>query len=182
MSATQPSTRHPRKSSPAAQTSKRGYGPTEKRRELGFQQNLPRAYSTIPHGPTTGTIAFYGVDFKIPAVPLPTQAPITAHPVMTGRSDFDEFTGINSAEGSWAKTRARLTEGSIEFTRGTFYLCGSPGGGGHGVVRFPHSGKYQRGVWVIAGAGHSLFEFKEKDVHIEFERNSDGGWNVHGHG
>ena len=35
---------------------------------------------------------------------------------------------------------------------------------------------------MVAGAGHSPFEAKEKDPHIEFERNSDGGWNVHGHG
>ena len=35
---------------------------------------------------------------------------------------------------------------------------------------------------MIAGAGHSPFEVKEEDLHIDFERNSYGGWSVHGHG
>ena len=35
---------------------------------------------------------------------------------------------------------------------------------------------------MIAGAGHSPFEVKEEDLHINSERNSDAGWNVHGHG
>ena len=32
---------------------------------------------------------------------------------------------------------------------------------------------------MIAGAAPSLFEDREKDLSIEVDRNSDGGWNVH---
>ena len=112
--------------------------------------------------------------------PLATPASTTARPVMMGRLGFDEFTGIYSAEGKWAMTRARLTRGSIELPLGKFRSYGSPGGGCDEVVRFPYSGNYQRSFWVAGGAGHSLFELEEKDLPIDLERNSDGGWNMHG--
>ena len=75
------------------------------------------------------TIAFYGVDFEAPVVPLPTPASTAAHPVMMGRLEYDEFTAIHSAEGSWANMRARQTEGSIEFPRGTFIFRWATRGG-----------------------------------------------------
>ena len=70
-------------------------------------------------------------------VPLLTTAAIAARPVMIGRLNFDEFTGVHSAERSWAMMRARLTGGSHEFPRGNFYFSASPGGASDGVVPFP---------------------------------------------
>ena len=107
-------------------------------------------------------------------VALPTPAPTTAMPLMVGRLEMEEITGIHSGEGRRAMTRAELKEGPIEGPSGTFTLSASIEGDGDTGVRFPHSGKYKGCFFVHNGEGGQPMEVAEEGSHLEYERNSDG--------
>ncbi|CAM9273172.1 unnamed protein product, partial [Laminaria digitata] len=49
-------------------------------------------------------------------------------------------------------------------------------------VKFPYSGKYEGSFSVLNGEGRKPREVEEENLHVEFERNSGGGWNVHRRG
>ncbi|CAN0562887.1 unnamed protein product, partial [Ectocarpus sp. 12 AP-2014] len=48
------------------------------------------------------------------------------------------------------------------------------GGAGTGAVRFPHTGKYQ-GHFLVRQPPKPVSKVEEKDLHIAFVKNSEGG-------
>lgn len=113
-------------------------------------------------------------------LPEPTPLPTTSMPCMVGFFKVDETTGVHRCAGTWAMTKADLEAAArIESRASPFEFKTTAGGGGG--ADFPHTGNY-RGYFLVRQPPKPVTKVDEDELHLAFERNSAGGWNVNGSG
>lgn len=111
------------------------------------------------------------------ALPAPIDFPSIPMPCMVGRFNIDKSTGVHRCEGTWAMTKADLEAAAKVESRASpfdFWIQAGPDS-------FPCSGNYT-GHFLVRQPSKPVTKVDENDLHISFEKNSAGTWNVEGHG
>lgn len=114
-------------------------------------------------------------------VPLPLELPLSPLPCMVGYFGADSSADAHRCTGTWAMNKADWLEAEkVESRASPFEIKVLPRDDG-AALSFPHSGAYQ-GHFLVRQAPRPVLKVKEDELEVNFIKNSEGSWNVDGHG